>query len=427
VAHNACNRKFIGLKLKFTDLLYFLGLLFLLPWMLLRALGNKPSFYLMKRAICEDIDSEIFFWIHGASVGELNAATYLIEKIENDYPDKKILISSFSTSGYSYAKQKFKNHKTILLPLDFSFITRKYIEKIQPKAVMIIEPDLWPNLIRILNQENIPIFLLNARSPNISIKNKFQSLLYGEMINKFEYIFTQDEVERNKFLKFKQNENFVITTGNMKFDFPDQEVLISQEVLDLKLRASKNKKIICCGSFHAGEEYLLINALKNIDAFFILVPRYPKESEIILKNLEANNINASLMSRNETLSDVKVFIYDKMGDLISLYGISDIAVVGGSFLYRGVGREGHNLMEPANLSKPVIFGPYLGMFEQFAIQLIHQRGGFKVSSAEEFYDALSNLIIDDQLLELTGKNAQKLIETNRGATQNNLSYIMNAL
>ena len=427
MAHNACNRKFIGLKLKFTDLLYFLGLLFLLPWILLRALGNKPSFYLMKRVICEDIDSEIFFWIHGASVGELNSATYLIEKIENDYPDKKILISSFSTSGYSYAKQKFKNHKTILLPLDFSFITRKYIEKIQPKAVMIIEPDLWPNLIRILNQENIPIFLLNARSPNISIKNKFQSLLYGEMINKFEYIFTQDEVERNKFLKFKQNENFVITTGNMKFDFPDQEVLISQEVLDLKLRASKNKKIICCGSFHAGEEYFLINALKNIDAFFILVPRYPKESEIILKNLEANNINASLMSRNETLSDVKVFIYDKMGDLISLYGISDIAVVGGSFLYRGVGREGHNLMEPANLSKPVIFGPYLGMFEQFAIQLIHQRGGFKVSSAEEFYDALSNLIIDDQLLELTGKNAQKLIETNRGATQNNLSYIMNAL
>lgn len=427
MAHNACNRNQIRLKLKFTDLLYFLGLLFLLPWMLFRALGNKPSFYLMKRAICEDIDSDIFFWIHGASVGELNSATYLIEKIENDYPDKKILISSFSTSGYTYAKEKFKKHKTILLPLDFSFITRKYIEKIQPRVVMIIEPDLWPNLIRILNQKNIPMFLLNARSPNISIKNKFQSLLYGEMINKFEYIFAQDEVERNKFLKFKQNKNCVVTTGNMKFDFPDQDVSISQEVLDLKLRASKNKKIICCGSFHAGEEYLLINALKSINALFILVPRYPQESEIIIKNLEANNINASLMSRNEPFDDEKVFIYDKMGDLISLYGISDIAVVGGSFLFRGIGREGHNLMEPANLSKPVIFGPYLGMFEQFANQLIHQRGGIKVSSAEEFYDAVNKLIIDDDLLELTGNNAQRLIKTNRGATQNNLSYIMNAL
>jgi len=84
-------------------------------------------------------------------------------------------------------------------------------------------------------------------------------------------------------------------------------------------------------------------------------------------------------------------------------------------------------MEPANLSKPVIFGPYLGMFEQFANQLIHQRGGIKVSSAEALYDALNKLIIDDDLLELTGNNAQRLIKTNRGATQNNLSYIMNAL
>jgi len=429
MANNACDSLIFNMPHLIYDFIYFVIYLVSLPWLLLRKIKRKQSFCFFQRIFgYRKIKSnDNFFWIHGASVGELNAASKIIDLIHQNYPDKKIIISSFSYSGYVYAKSKFLNSEVILFPLDLSFIVRNFILKINPSCVMIIEPDLWPNFIMILKKRNIPVFLLNARKQSQNIKSKFQHHLSKKMLNHFECIYAQNESERNFFIDIGCSPNKVLATGNMKLDIVEDLSILDKTSVDLVKSYAKGDFIWVCGSLHLGEERFVaevLSAIDNIKIGTILVPRYPRDALRMKKNLSGYNQASTIYSEIESGSSIEsIIIYDQLGDLKDLYQIADFTLVGGSLLYRGQGKEGHNIMEPASFAKPVIFGSYLGTFGEFAETLIKNNGGFMIETVEELEKIVKQLLSNKDHIKEIGNCAHKTVIDQHGASQRNLSHI----
>jgi 3-deoxy-D-manno-octulosonic-acid transferase len=415
------------------DLAYILIYLISFPWLLFKKIGKKQSFYFLERIFgYRQIKDNAFFWIHGASVGELNAASKIIDLINKNHPSKKIIISSFSFSGYEFAKAKFTDNEVILFPLDLSFVIRKFIRKVNPSCVIILEPDLWPNFINLSSQNNIPVFLLNARKQSYDGKSKLQNYLSHNMLTKLAFIYTQSDLERSNFINLGCSPDKVLSTGNMKLDVMQDLEVKNNHLSDLISASDKHRFTLVCGSLHPGEELIVAKTLSNIkmDSFIrtIVVPRYPKDAPQMKKIFLENGIVSTVFSKKDKCDPFSsVIIYDQLGDLKFLYQVSDFSLVGGSLLFRGHGKEGHNIMEPASFAKPVIFGPYLGTFKEFALSLIDSKGGFMIKNEHQLEEIIVLLTKDQKKIKEIGANAYQHLVHQQGASKKNLDHIFSIL
>lgn len=330
-----------------------------------------------------------YIWVHCSSVGEINLSESLIKKILVERKEK-ILISMFTDTGYNAAKKKYKDEEKINIcyfPVDDYLLIKKILLKIKVKLLIIVETELWPNLIN-LNSKNGKVILVNGRISDRSYKKylKFKFLIKGIIENKIEKFYMQTKIDAKRIKEIGANESKVEIFGNLKFDIDFENYsLEDKKKLKEKIKV-KNRKIFVAGSTRTGEDEILMEAFKKLKNYIlILVPRHLER----ISKLEGLLLEKKISF--EKLSEIKdgkdVIIVDEMGVLRKFYSICDVAFVGGTLVNVG----GHSLLEPLFYRKTPIFGKYLQNVQEISDEILKRKIGFKVNDYEDILEAIKKI------------------------------------
>ncbi len=421
------------------NLLLHLALLILLPALPLVVLfSKKRRKTILQRSglisVPVKLKNKRRIWVHALSVGEVKSALPLIKELRKQKPDHSIIFTTSTLTGFQTARDLFLTSVCPLVdgltyfPYDLPVSVKNCFKAIDPDLVVIVETDLWPNFLYRMHRLNIPVILVNARLSKRSLKGYLKMKSFFRMaFSWFSIISVQTEEDARRFRLIGLDDQKIIICGNIKFDQDPYELTNSSitAISELIRGASKNQ-ILLAGSTHEGEEDILGNLLKEAKASgwpftLVIAPRNCDRSPGIVRLLSSQGHQAEtlseIMMRKSVHTDCVVI--DKLGILSGLYGFCDIAYIGGSLVNRG----GHNPLEPAAFSKPVLFGPYMTDFELIARWLVDGGGAFAVLDAVELRQKTQALLLSDDLKEKTGKRAKQVFTANQGAVAKNLKLI----
>ncbi len=359
-------------------------------------------------------------WFHCSSLGEFNAVKNIILRLRQIYP--YIFVTTLTNTGYTAAVSQLGKINVAILPLDFNFFIKKFIKKLNPKLLIIEETELWPNLVYQTYKKNIPILYTNAIMSEKSFRfYKRFNYIFRRLLESI-YIFFVQNKETEKFLQyFKVNKNRIKYVGNIKFDM---DLNYKIDVGSIKEKYHLNKKlIITCGSIRESEEEIFISAYRVLKEKFknlklVIVPRHLDRIQDIISMVKKNYLEYSLLTKIKKTFDV--LIVDKMGVLLDFYAISDISYIGGTISPIG----GHNPLEAAIFSKPIIFGKYINNNKEAFKSLLKNNGGIMIKDETELEKQLENLLIDSKQRKLIGRNAKSVVKKNQGAAQKITEYII---
>ena len=355
-------------------------------------------------------------WLHCVSVGEFNAAKPLIDMIFINFPLHQIVISTTTITG-SEAVEKYYKSQVIhcFFPFDVPFIVSSFLKKIKPVACILLETEIWPNLITKLKHKNIPVMLVNARLSKKSYKKykKFSPKLINMTLNNLSLICSQNESSSKRLISLGATNN-IITTGSLKFDSNEPN---NSETIQALKNITGDRKIVVFASTRKGEEFQIIKSYLKLkskfNALLIIVPRHPERFNEVFSMANETGLNVKRRSLGgHCEQDTDILIGDSMGEMMSYLIISDIAFIGGSLTNNG----GQNMLEAASLSKPIIFGPSVFNFEEISKRLLDDGSAIQVRNAEELMKTISELLLDDEKRRLIGESAKTTFENNRGAT-----------
>lgn len=386
---------------------------------------NKVTFVRERLGKAEYEKSDI--WLHAVSMGEVLAALPLLKAIHNEYPDKKILITTITYTGQRVAREKFPEAARIMyFPWDASYILEHVVKKVNPDIYITIETELWPNIFKVLKAHGSRILMMNGRISPSSFKgyNRLRFFI-KEVLSLIDFICMQDETSQERILNLGADPQKVTVTGNFKFDIhlPEKTLSWTQGL---------KGPVFAAGSTHRGEDVIIARAFKDIkksinDATLIVAPRHPErfdEVEAELKGegltcLRRTNISDSSFVLPENLDAI---IVDTIGELSALYASSTVAYVGGSLVPVG----GHNIMEPAYWSKPIIFGPYMHNFP-IASDFIKHDAAREVKDGRELAQTVISLIEDKEEAHKMAQKARSLVVKNIGAVERAMKIIREVL
>jgi len=371
--------------------------------------GRKGLF----KKIANEVDPGYIVWIHAASVGEFEQARPLIERIRKEYPNKKILLSFFSPSGYELRKNYELVDYVYYLPIDTKRNAKKFIKLIQPEMVFFIKYEFWFNYLNELYKRVIPIYLVST----IFRPNQYFFKWYGGWFQKHlrmvEHFFVQD-YESASLLSNINIKRFSIT-GDTRFDRV-KSLTENPKSFNTISKFVKGHKVLLAGSSWEPDEKILLNFMESEKLNFklIIAPHEVNASHIDRLLSQFSNYKALRFSnyeQNDIPKESRVLIIDSVGKLMHLYQYTDVAYIGGGF---GVGI--HNILEAATYKKPVIFGPNYQKFKE-AKDLIKQQGGFSISNENEFGNIASKLLFNAKAYEQASSKCGKYVEENIGATE----------
>lgn len=368
-------------------------------------------------------------WIHAVSVGEVNAAIPLVKILLQEFPDLGILVTTSTLTGSDIllSKLKTKVHHQYL-PLDLPYVINRFLKFWQPRLLILLETEIWPNFIHICNKKNIPSVLANARLSEQSLRRyKYIKPLISNSLEKLDLILPQYETDAFRFKELSPLHKGIKVCGNLKFDYEvlDELKVIAKAIRDDWAIEGVLRPTLIAASTHEGEEEIILDAFKNIlesinNALLIIVPRHPERFDKVLKKILSRNLKVARRSLQQDVSaKTEVILGDTMGELILLYLVSDIAFVGGSLIDHG----GQNLLEPASLSKAICSGPSLRNFEEVSLQLKNNNALRIVSNSQEIEDYFIQLMDDEVLRINSGEFAFEVFKKNQGATVNILSEL----
>jgi len=364
-------------------------------------------------------------WVHCVSVGEFNAARPLIDQILDIYPEHKLAITTTTITGAEAVRNHYRNRVMhYFFPFDLPFIVGSFVNKINPVACILLETEIWPNLINNLNKKTIPVMLINARLSERSLNKyqKFSSKLVKKTINQLTLIASQNNHSSERFLKLGASPNKVVTVGNLKFDSNEKDNPNTTQSLQ---KIVGERYVVVFASTREGEEKKIIQGYVNLkdkfDALLIIVPRHPQRFDEVFNLIVENGLKVKKRSDGMVCDkNIQVLLGDSMGELLSYYSVCDIAFIGGSLVDSG----GQNMLEAASASKPILFGPSTFNFEKIAQLLLEKNAAIQVVDVDDLMKTISNLLLDDTEREKLGENAKNLFEKNRGAVNHLMKLIM---
>lgn len=359
-------------------------------------------------------------WIHAVSVGEVKAASPLIKRLLKDHPHYHIILSTVTDTGQQVARQLFEDKVTLCyLPFDMPFCIEKLLRSREIKALLIMETELWPNLIKTTKKMSIPVALINGRISERSFKGyRMVSFLMKELLNQMDLLCMQNEDYLSRVLALGADPKKTLVMGNLKFDV---QIDGAPPAWTQLLKGN----VIVAGSTHRPEEQIVIEAfrecLKNHpENTLIIAPRHPErfnEVEELMKRQNLPYVKSSELSHNSAVKDFRYVLLDAVGVLASVYKVCDIAIIGGSFIPHG----GQNPLEPAYWGKPIICGPHMHNFP-FTEELI-KKGAVTMVEAKDLACSLNRFLSDKELAMRTGQVARSFVETHRGATERAINAI----
>jgi 3-deoxy-D-manno-octulosonic-acid transferase len=354
-------------------------------------------------------------WIHAVSVGETRAAEPLVKALQRRHPGRSILLTHMTPTGRETARALFGDQvESRYLPYDFPWAIRRFLRRYRPQAGIVMETELWPNLVEACRNVSVPLHLVNARLSERSAKRykRFRSLA-ATMLNSLTTIGAQTERDAQRLQELGAAK--VAITGNLKFD---REVPAEQLALGSKLRERFGEKrpILLAASTREGEEALLLDrleALKQSGALLLLVPRHPQRFEEVAAMLRSRGLRFARRSEDSVVtSDTQAVLGDSMGEMYAYYAACDVAFIGGSLLPLG----GQNLLEACAVGRPVIVGPYTFNFEEATERAIEEGAALRVSGPEEMFRAATELFAHPERARAMGEAGRTFMAAHRGAT-----------
>jgi 3-deoxy-D-manno-octulosonic-acid transferase len=370
-------------------------------------------------------------WIHAVSVGEVLAVKHFIKGLSQRFPGKRIVLSTTTKTGNAVAQKTLGDDVLLFyFPLDIRFIVRRVIEKIGPTAVIIMETEIWPNLLTELARRAIPVVVLNGRISDRSFKGyNAIRFIFKNVVEKVTLFCMQTTQDAERIEALGAPGERVRVTGNMKFDIPSGR---AHRYKKKDLGIDETLDLLVAGSTHAGEEDIVLDAHGRLSKEFdnlmlIIAPRHIARAQTIRGMVEKKGFTALTLSQLKRervpVSKKTVLIVDTYGDLGDLYELAAIVFMGGSLIKRG----GHNLVEPAIFGKPILFGPHMFNFRDMARVFLAHNAAVLVKNGRELFGELERLAGDTGRRALLGRNARELINTQRGATARNITEVGNLL
>ncbi|MEK6760211.1 MAG: 3-deoxy-D-manno-octulosonic acid transferase [Deltaproteobacteria bacterium] len=419
------------------DIVLHLSIIVLIPFFIVKMItarkyreGIIERFGFIGREKLARLKSGPLVWVHAVSVGESKAVIPVLKLLKKRRPDVKILFSTVTTTG-NRAIQKDAGSlidALIYFPLDLSWVVRRVLDATNPALFVVVEKELWPNLLKALRVRGVPAIVVNGTISDRSFRRFKQfGIFFRDIFASIELFCGRTTDDTRKAIEAGVIPSRACSFGNLKFDL-DPEAPSEERLADLKrvLGIAQTDMVIVAGSTHAGEEVQVIKAFKALRAGrpglrLIIAPRHPErfsEVETIIKS-------AGLVpSRRTAPTGGDVILLDTIGELMTFYAISTLAFVGGS-LVENVG--GHNLLEPAFFSKPVVYGAHLTTYLSMAELLEKAGGGFRVDSEEGLTKILKTLLHDEPLAAKAGAAAKKAVEANRGAAEKTVEAVVGFL
>lgn len=400
-----------------------------LPFVLLRlwwiGRANPEAFVRWQERLgYVEASDEPVIWVHAVSVGETIAAAPLVKALLRRNPDIPVLMTAMTPTGSARAKALFGDQvRYAFSPYDTPGAVRRFVDRVRPRALVIMETELWPNMIALSEQRDVPIFLINARLSARSARGYERvASLVRPLLRSIRWIAAQADEDAGRFLRIGARPESVSVTGSIKFD-----VEISDEIRSaasaLRQQLGADRPVWIAASTHEGEDRQILEAHQQImtehpSTLLVIVPRHPERFDDVAQLGDSMGL---AVRRRSATSDVggnsesrcQVYLGDTMGELLMLYGACDIAFVGGSLIERG----GHNPLEPAAWGMPVLSGPHIFNFETIYSRLNAGEGLYITPSSDALATCVMQLIADRMAAEKIGRNALAVVDANRGALE----------
>lgn len=415
--------------------IYSLLFYLLTPLILLRLLwrGQKAPEYRQRWAerfgFVPAIESgRQVIWVHSVSVGETLAAVPMIKQLQVRHPDALLVVTTMTPTGSARVKAVFGSSVYhVYAPYDLPDVLHRFLSRIHPDVLVIMETELWPNLVHRCRDRDIPIVVANARLSEKSARGYQQfSVLTLPMLQRINCIAAQHEDDGERFLGLGLNEHQLVVTGNIKFDLSlDDEIKTRAQSLKAQWQGDSKRPVLLVASTHRGEDEIILDSFEQIRLSFpelllVMVPRHPERFDEVFQCCSNRGLQVIRRSSGEPPSlEDQVLLGDTMGELLLFFGACDIAFVGGSLVPVG----GHNLIEPAAWKVPVLSGPHLFNFSEASRLLLEAKGMAVCEGVNVIAHQVTELLQNPASAVQMGAAAKLVADNNRGALDQLLDII----
>ena len=361
-------------------------------------------------------------WLHTVSVGETHAAVSLVQRLREIYPHHQLLLTHTTPTGRAASEKLYGSDVLrVYLPYDYPFAVNRFLRHFRPRIGILMETEIWFNLIHNCHTMQIPLLLLNAR---LSEKSAARYARFPNLtrlgLNELSAISAQSEVDAARITGLGANN--VSVMGNLKFDIQPPSAMLKLGE-QMRTQFGKNRKVFLAASTRAGEELLLLSLLKQVDIpdlLTVIVPRHPQRFDDVADMLIQQGIRFQRRSENCPIApDTEVVLGDSMGEMFAYYAACDLTFIGGSLLPYG----GQNLIEACAVGKPVFIGPHTYNFAQASQLAVECGAAVRIQNSSDLAQGLQNLLANPVQLTIIGQAGLNFVRTHRGATKQALQHI----
>ena len=330
------------------------------------------------------------FWLHCASVGEVNTALPLLHELHQRYPEQHFLVTTNTPTGAEIVvKQNAPYLHHAYLPFDWMLTVTLFVSSTHPVALCVLETELWPNLFSICHSRKLPIVIINGRlSPKTTSTYKWVRKVLGQLLLLTEHIYARSEADMEAFIKLGADRHKISLIGNLKYSPPATQTIEPPRL---------NREYVVVASTHFDEEIHILRCWMSLkrNELLVIAPRHPERREEVLHELSSVTDAIAVRSRDDEISDAtRVYLLDTVGELNNWFAAAKLVVMGGSFIHRG----GHNLLEPAHFGKAVIFGPSMENFRDETQLMLNKHAAVQVASYEKLCEQLQHFLNNSEAL-----------------------------
>jgi 3-deoxy-D-manno-octulosonic-acid transferase len=401
----------------------------LLLWRLLRRGFNAREYWQRwgeRFAVGDQPELMDSIWVHAVSVGEVQAALPLIEHYLSQPDPRPVVVTTTTPTGSSRVKKLFGSRvHHVYAPYDLPDAVSRFLNRINPIKVIVMETEVWPNIITWCYKRQVPLILANARLSERSARGYRRVPRLGKLaFRRIHMIAAQSESDRQRFLSVGAQPEQLVVTGSIKMDV-DLPASLREQGAVLRRRIGIDRDIWVAASTHEGEEQQVLEAFKHVRktnpaSLLVLVPRHPERADSVESLCLRAGYQVMRRTSDKTGQEIRdIYLVDTLGELTQFFAACDVAYIGGSLVPVG----GHNMIEASALGVAVVFGPHLFNFQEISTQLLEADAARIVHDSDALAGVVSELLADANLRHQLGENGKHFISSNRGALQRLLELL----
>ena len=403
------------------------------PWFAWQALRHRKYVgsvreRLGRLPVSLNLDGEPSIWLHAVSVGEVLAARPLVESLKARYPGLRLFVSTTTIAGQQMARGIQDTDGVFYFPFDFAFVVRRVLDIVRPRLFVMVESEIWPNLLRECRRRQVKTVVVNGRISRRSYpRYRFGRPFFRRVLALIDRFCMQSDESARRIIDIGADPARVSVTGSLNFDAAALPAAARGRDRVLRFfRVSPARQVIVAGSTMRGEELPVLRAFRRVKttspgALLLLAPRHAERFDEAMHLARGEGFAA--VTRSALPIDVEpradVIVVDTIGELAQLYQLATVAFVGGSLVETG----GHNILEPAVFGRPIVFGPHMHNFAEIAGEFLAHDAAVQVESERELEEILVALLRDPVRRAGLGAAARALVDANRGAKDRTVDAI----